>query len=414
MSNQLCVNKSRLCKKIDRLAKIGAVEGNGVNRLALSNENKEARDLVVAWMKKLDMTVQVDEIGNIIGVREGMTDAAPAMTGSHLDTVGPGGRFDGALGVLAGLEAVNSLNDQNIRTRRPVAVTVFTNEEGVRYTPDMMGSLAYSGGLPIEEALLIRGTDGTLFGEELDRIGYAGPMKCGAIKPYAYVELHVEQGPVLYRKHICIGAVKSVMGISWQEITITGKPNHAGTTPGDLRHDAGLVAAKIITFLRDLIGSFGENMRATCGKIRFYPDMINVIPGKTVITVDLRNSDEMFLEAAEQHLAAYVREVSAQEGVVAAFHQLVRLKPVHFNTNVVEIVRQKAKGLGYRSCRMLSGAGHDAQMMASLCPAVMIFVPSKDGISHCPSEYTKPGDLEKGANVLLNTLVHLADQHDEL
>lgn len=409
MNSQLRINKTRLCKRLESLARIGVVDKKGVKRLALSPEDKRARDLVVSWMKRLDMAVQIDKIGNIIGLRRGQNEEAPVMTGSHLDTVSPGGRFDGSLGVLAGLEVIQVLKERDVITRRPVAVAVFTNEEGVRYTPDMMGSLAWSGGLEIREALSIKGVDGSVLGEELNHIGYTGELDCGELRPSAFVELHVEQGPALYSESIPIGVVQSVMGISWQEITVTGVANHAGTTPVDRRHDAGFIAAKIITFLRELASSFGDNMRATCGRISVYPNVINVIPEKVTFTVDLRNSDEVFLNAAEQRLTAYFDELSAQEEVSISRRQLVRLQPVQFNKQLVNIIEEQSKKLGYHSKRMVSGAGHDAQMMARVCPTAMIFVPSKDGISHSPAEYTNPGDLEKGANVLLQTVLQLAD-----
>lgn len=410
MNTQFNIDRTRLCHRLDELAKIGAIEEGGVCRLTLTNEDKHGRDLLIAWMKELGMTVHIDGIGNIIGVRQGLEDIPAVMIGSHLDTVSTGGRLDGSYGVLAGLEVIQTLNDRDIQTQRPIAVAMFTNEEGVRYTPDMMGSLVYVGGLSLNEALASKGIDGSVLGEELARIRYAGDMPCGAITPHVFVELHVEQGPILGKEHVTIGAVENLMGISWQEITILGEANHAGTTPLELRHDAGLVAARVISFVRELATSIGGNQRGTCGVIEFFPNLINVIPEKAKFTVDLRNSDEELLQQAEQRLRVFIEEAATQEGVTIQSRQLVRCQPVQFHHAIVEIIEHTARELGYNSRRMTSGAGHDAQMMARICPTAMIFVPSQGGISHNPLEYTNPEELEAGANVLLHTVLKLANQ----
>jgi N-carbamoyl-L-amino-acid hydrolase len=414
MNATVKINSDRLRQRLDQLATIGVLDRTGVSRLALTDADKQGRDLAVSWMKALGLTVHIDEVGNIIGLRRGEEDLPPVMVGSHLDTVTVAGRFDGSYGVLAGLECVRTLNDNDIRTRRPVAVAAFTNEEGVRYAPGMLGSAAYSGALPVDGALATTGFDGSVFGEELERIGYAGKMACGEIKPYAYLELHVEQGPILDQLRIPIGAVETVVGISWQEVTVLGAANHAGTTPIELRHDAGLAAAKIISYVRDLAVSLGGNQRATCGMIAFKPNAINVIPGEAVFTVDLRNSDDSALQQAENRLATFLIEVAAQEGVSITPRQLERIRPVQFHPGIVEGIEQSARSLGYPSRRMISGAGHDAQLMARICPTAMIFVPSKEGISHSPAEYTPIEELGAGADVLLGTLLELADREGEL
>lgn len=408
MKRHLTIDQTRLERRLEDLARIGSINGKGSCRVALTSEDKQGRDLVVSWMKELGMTVQIDQIGNIIAVRPGREDLAPVMTGSHVDTVTTGGRLDGSYGVVAGLEVINVLEEHDVQTRHPLGVVVFTNEEGVRYAPDMMGSLVYAGRLPVREALATKGSDGSILGEELKRIQYAGKMACGEIKPHAFIELHIEQGPILEREGIMIGAVQDLVGISWQEITIAGQSNHAGTTPTALRHDAGLVAARIISFVRDLALSMGGNQRATCGSIRFRPDQINVIPGEAIVTVDLRNSDERLLRQAEQRLAAFVKRTAREEGVTFKSHRLVRFQPVQFSQIIVETIERTAIELGYSVRRMTSGAGQDAQMMARICPAAMTFVPSKDGISHNPAEYTRPSELVAGANVLLHTLLELA------
>ena len=257
-NSHLQLSSKRLFNRLDELARIGTTPQGGVRRLALSDEDKCARDLVLKWMGELDMEIQVDRIGNIIGIRPGTEDLAPVMTGSHIDTVINGGNLDGTLGVLAGLEIVETLNDASAETRRPVAVGVFTNEEGARFQPDMMGSLVYAGGMELDEALLATDNDGLALGQELSRIGYSGSIDPGSIVPHAFIELHIEQGPILEQENITIGAVENLQGISWTEITISGQANHAGTTPMHLRNDAGFCAAAITTFVRDMAREIGS------------------------------------------------------------------------------------------------------------------------------------------------------------
>jgi beta-ureidopropionase / N-carbamoyl-L-amino-acid hydrolase len=408
------INGDRLIKSLDDLSHIGALEQGGVSRLALSDADRQARDLLVSWMKDLDMIVRVDRVGNIIGIRPGESHAPPVMLGSHIDTVTVAGRYDGCFGVLSALECVRILNEYNVKTLRPVAITAFTNEEGVRYQPGMLGSAAFCGNLSTEVVLGIKGFDGSIFGDELGKIGYAGEMECGEIRPFAYLELHIEQGPILDQAEIPLGAVEAVVGISWHEITITGTANHAGTTPIELRHDAGLAAAKLVNYLREIAVSLGGNQRATCGMIAFYPNAINVIPGKSVFTVDLRNNDEGALREAERRLVVLAKEVEVEDGVTIDIHQLERIPMVDFHPAVIAAIEQASGALGIHSCRMISGAGHDAQLMAGICPAAMIFVPSKGGISHSPAEYTSQEAMEIGANVLLQTLVSLVDRRDNL
>jgi len=287
--------------RVRRLGEVGALPGGGVARLALGDEDRAGRDLVAGWMRDLGLAVSVDAIGNVVGVRPGRQAGAPVMTGSHIDTVATGGLYDGNLGVLAGLEVVETLNDAGIATRHPVAVAFFTNEEGARFAPDMMGSLVFVGGLPLEAALETVGIDGRSVGAELARIGYAGerPVGAAANPVRAFVELHVEQGPVLEEEGIAIGAVDSVQGISWTEFTIAGTSNHAGTTPMRLRHDAGWAAASIACFVRALAAEMGGDQVATVGSFEVKPNLVNVVANHARLTVDLRNTDESLLREAE-------------------------------------------------------------------------------------------------------------------
>jgi N-carbamoyl-L-amino-acid hydrolase len=288
-------------------------------------------------------------------------------------------------------------------------VAVFTNEEGVRFAPDMLGSLVYVGGLELDEALATKGIDGAEVGVELARIGYAGAAAPGHTIPHAFVELHIEQGPVLAAEHVTIGVVRDLQGISWQEVTIQGQSNHAGTTPMRLRHDAGYAAAAIATYLRRLTAEMGGSQVGTCGVIELYPNIINVIASRAKLTVDLRNTDEGLLRKAEANVAQFLKDLAAAEGVKIETRRLARFEPVVFDAGVADLIDGVARELGHKRRQMTSGAGHDAQMLARVCPTAMIFVPSEKGISHNPAEHTEPGDLEDGANVLLHTLLRLAD-----
>ena len=405
--SDLHIDGDRLVRRINDLATIGPIEGGGSCRLALTDEDRDGRDLVVAWMTDLGLDISMDGIGNVVGVRPGRTDGPPIMTGSHIDTVRTGGRYDGNLGVLAGLEVIETLEQHGITTEHPFAVAFFTDEEGARFQPDMLGSLVYAGGMGLEEALDVVGIDGTVLGEELDRIGYRGTSPCPGVAPRAFVELHVEQGPVLEADGVTIGAVTGVQGISWTELAITGQSNHAGTTPMHLRHDAGYVAAAIAAHVRQLAIRMGGGQVATVGSLELNPNLVNVVAGSATMTVDLRNTDEALLVEAEADLARFVAEAAAAEGVTVAERTLARFQPVEFDDRVVDTVAAVAAELGHSVKRLPSGAGHDAQMMARLCPTGMVFVPSRDGISHNPAEYTEPDDLVAGADVLLGSMLAL-------
>lgn len=404
------INGQRLLASLAELGTVGGLPGGGVCRLALTDADKEGRDWVVGRMRALGMEVSVDAIGNVVAVYAGREDGPPVMTGSHIDTVRTGGLYDGNYGVLAGLEVVAALRDADVRTRRPLAVAFFTNEEGARFAPDMMGSLVFQGGLPLDEALATRGIDGATVGEELSRIGYAGTAPVGTNRVDSFVELHIEQGPVLDRESVQIGVVEGVQGISWTEFTLHGVSNHAGTTPMHMRNDACYVAARVATFARALTQRYGGNQIATVGALTLTPNLVNVIPNKALFTVDLRNTDGAALRAAEAELWAFAEQAAADEGVVCERRMLARFDPVQFDPVLVERVEQAARAQG-RSCRrMPSGAGHDAQMLARMCPTGMIFVPSVKGLSHNVKEHTEPADLVAGAEVLLQVLVELADR----
>ena len=404
----VAINVDRLVGRINRLAEMERKDDGSCSRLALTDADRRGRDQVLQWMHEAGLSVRIDQIGNITGSRPGRSAVRPVMTGSHIDTVGNGGRYDGIYGVIAGLEVLQSLRDADQITERPLAVTVFTNEEGVRFQPDMMGSLVYSGGLTLEEALNAKATDGARVGDELKRIGYSGTERCGEPVPHAFIELHIEQGPILDMENGLLGAVENLQGISWQEVTIRGVSNHAGTTPMQLRHDAGYCAARIGVFVRELAKRMGHSQVGTMGSVRLTPNLINVIPNLAVASVDLRNTNDALLAAAEQEFAAFLETLAQEEGVTIETRGLVRTPPVIFDSEVLQAIEAVAAELGLPIRRMTSGAGHDAQMMARICPTAMIFVPSVGGISHNPREFTQARHLQLGADALLRTMLRLA------
>jgi beta-ureidopropionase / N-carbamoyl-L-amino-acid hydrolase len=403
------IDLDRLLGRLDAFNRIGALPGGGNCRLALSDEDRAGRDLLVRWMRELGLTVTVDTIGNIIGTRAGREELAPVMFGSHIDTVRTGGRYDGLYGVLAGLEACEALNHADRVTRRPLALVAFTNEEGSRFPPYAMGSLVYVGGLALEEAYAVRGIDGATVGEELRRIGYAGKARPGFLTPHAYLELHIEQGPVLENERVVVGAVEGITGLSWTEVSITGRAAHAGTTPMDLRRDAAYAAGEIAVFVRRLAQEMGGQQKGTVGRIELYPNLVNVVAERAVLTIDLRNTDASLLQQAAQHFTDFLERLAQREHVAIETRSLARFEPVSFPSEMVSLVETTARELALPCRRLFSGAGHDAQMMARLCPASMIFVPSVGGLSHNVQEYTAPEHLEAGASVLLDAVLRLAD-----
>ena len=411
----LRIDGDRLWQRLEALGEIGAVHGpngeRGCARLALTDADREGRDLVTSWMTDLGLDVSIDAIGNVVATRAGSDPTAAAvMVGSHIDTVRTGGRFDGNLGVLAGLEIVETLAQHGITTRRPIQVAFFTDEEGARFAPDMLGSLVYVGGFAVEEALDVRAADdGARLGDELTRIGYAGPTPVPAAGfPFAYAELHIEQGPILEQEDTTIGVVTGVQGISWTEVTITGQSAHAGTTPMKLRHDPLAAAARAIHEVRLLAGEIGAPQVATVGRLEVTPNLVNVVPSHVVFTIDVRNTDEAVLEHAEAEAFSACRTCAADEGCEISMRTLARFEPVEFDPQMIDLVEATAQRLGHSTRRMPSGAGHDAQMLARVCPTSMVFVPSVNGLSHNIAEYTDPADVEAGANVLLHVVLDRA------
>ena len=407
MTSALRIDGQRLLRRLCELGAIGAIDGGGCARLALTDLDRDGRDLVVTWMRDLGLDVTIDAVGNVIGVWN-VGSGAPVMCGSHIDTVATGGIYDGNLGVLAGLEVIETCQQSGVVPSRPLAVGFFTDEEGARFAPDMLGSLVYVGGMTAEEAHDIVGIDGAVVGDELARIGYLGPSPCPGFVPHAFVELHIEQGPVLEEQGIRLGAVTGVQGISWQQLTITGRSAHAGTTPMRLRRDPLAAAARIATFVHDLAWEFGGPQVGTVGKIDVHPNLVNVIASRVTMTVDLRNTDEAELQRAEERFNEFVAATADDFHVDVTSRPLARFEPVTFDPRVVELVEATAVAHGHTVTRMPSGAGHDAQMFARVCPSGMIFTPSVNGLSHNPAEFTELADLAAGAQVLLDVMLTLA------
>jgi N-carbamoyl-L-amino-acid hydrolase len=403
------IDRERMLGRIRELGEVGREDGR-LTRLAASDADRAGRDLLVSWLDGAGLEVKIDRIGNIFGIwtEEPTADEAPVLLGSHIDTVINAGIYDGCYGVIAGLEVIETLKRNGFAPSRPIAVAAFTNEEGVRYAPDMMGSLVHAGGLSVEAALASVGTDGSVLGEELSRIGYAGDLEPGFLRPRAYVELHIEQGPVLEREGLRIGAVETLQGISWQRVTISGVANHAGTTPMSMRSDAGQAAAEVMVFLRQRAMASNIPVVATIGCIAFEPNAINVIPSLASFTVDLRSPDEQRLREEEAALDAFLDALALRDGFGVSVERLARFQPVTFDPAIVALIEQAAGLRGLSSRRMTSGAGHDAQMIARIAPSAMIFVPSRDGISHNPREHTDADDLVAGADILLDVVRDLS------
>jgi N-carbamoyl-L-amino-acid hydrolase len=365
-------------------------------------------------MKAVGLEVSVDRIGNVYARRRGRDDSLePVMMGSHIDSVATAGMFDGCLGVLGGLEVVRTLDDAGVTTLRPLVVAFFTEEEGARFGTDMLGSAVATGRIPLAEAYALRDRAGRSVEEELSAIGFKGEASETRRPPHAYVECHIEQGPVLRAAGRDIGVVTGVQAICWHELTIVGKSAHAGTTPMSLRADAGVAAARINVALRDMVasGRFGTDLRATMGVILPHPGLVNVVPGRVTASVDVRHPEDAVLERAEAEVVALYAEVARAEKVSIAHRRTARTSKVSFAERVRQKVAEAAASRGLSHQDIVSGAGHDAQEMARVCPAGMVFVPGEhDGISHNPRELSTEAQCENGVNVMLDAVLALAEE----
>ena len=402
------INRKRLEESMDALGRVGATAKGGLNRVALTDDDRRGRDLLVGWMRQAGLSVTVDQMGNLFGLRAGSEGLPPVMMGSHADSVPTGGRYDGQLGVLCALETIRTLNDSKTATRHPVAMAIFTNEEGARFQPAMIGSGVLAGKIPLEDAYNSRDRDGLRLGDELERIGYLGSEPCVPRPLRAYLELHIEQGPILEEQHLSVGVVEGIVAISWSRLTLTGVQDHAGPTPMRIRHDALVAAAEVVRGVREIPRKIGGDLVSTVGRLDVTPNIPNAIPGRVTMSIDLRGPDEHNVTRAMGLLDRLVKEAARVEGVTVELEHYWRVPRTHFDLEVVDTIEAAAKGLGYGYRRILSGAGHDAQYMATICPTGMIFVPSRGGRSHCEEEFTPMDDIEQGANTLLLATSKLA------
>ena len=414
---ELTIDADRLWSDLMELAAIGAYDDEatglvGVNRQSLTDEDRAGRELLLSWMEELDLEITVDEMGTIFGRKEGQDpELDPVLIGSHIDTVATAGAFDGCLGVLGGLAVLRSFDEAGLRPRRPIVVAAWTEEEGVRFGTDMLGSAVAAGRLSLDHAYGLTDAEGHRLGDELERIGFKGERPVRLDPPHAYLECHIEQGPVLAQEARQIGVVTGVPSISWQKVTLHGRAAHAGTTPTELRIDAGLAAAQIIVEVRRMVdsGAYGR-LRATVGHIEASPGLPSVVPDRAEITVDLRNPDDEDMARAEADLAEFLdRLPTSQPGLRVETAQMARTKAVPFSEAVQDTIETAAKDRGYDSMRIVSGAGHDAQEMAAIAPAAMVFVRGQhQGISHNPREYSTPEDCAAGIEVLASAVKELS------
>jgi beta-ureidopropionase / N-carbamoyl-L-amino-acid hydrolase len=402
------IDKGRLEQSIEELGRIGQTPRGGLTRLALSDEDKRGRDWMVARMREAGLAVTVDQMGNIFGRRAADSALPPVMMGSHVDSVPTGGRYDGQLGVLCGLEVIRSLNDAKVRTLHPVTLAIFTNEEGARFQPAMIASGVMAGKIALEDAYNARDKDGIRLVDELERIGYLGAEPCVARPFRAYLELHIEQGPFLEEEGLSVGVVEGIVAIAWSRLTIHGVQDHAGPTPMRIRHDALVAAADVVGGVRRIAREMGGDLVTTVGNMVVAPNIVNAIPGRVTLSIDMRDPQDATLDRAREKLEAVVREACEREGVRYELEHYWRVPYTPFDRGVVDAVERAARAAGARHRRIRSGAGHDAQYMAAIGPAGMVFVPSHDGRSHCEEEFTPIDDIEQGATTLLLAALDLA------
>jgi N-carbamoyl-L-amino-acid hydrolase len=407
--DSLRINGDRLWAALMELAQIGATPKGGVCRLALTDLDKQGRDLVLQWAREAGMSVTVDKIGNGFMRRAGRNNSLPpVVTGSHIDTQPTGGKFDGNYGVLAGLEVVRTLNDHGIETEAPIEVAFWTNEEGSRFVPVMMGSGVFAKAFTLQHAYAAKDTEGKTVQGELERIGYIGSEEPGAHPIGSYFETHIEQGPVLEDHDVTIGVVNAVLGIKWYDCVVTGMEAHAGPTPMALRKDALQVAAKLMQDVVAVAHRHPPYGRGTVGMVHVHPNSRNVIPGQVKFSIDLRNNTDELVEAMDADIRATAARLSAESGLPITIELVSHYAAQPFHADCVEAVGRAAKKLGYSNMPVVSGAGHDAIYMAKLAPAGMIFIPCKDGISHNEIEDAKPEHITAGCNVLLHAMLERA------
>jgi N-carbamoyl-L-amino-acid hydrolase len=402
----LRINGKRLRAALETMARIGATAGGGVQRLTLSDEDKQARALFIQWLNEIELEVMIDEMGNIFGKRAGKSDnLSPVMVGSHMDSQPKGGRFDGVLGVMGALEALRTLNDNGVETDRPIIIVDWTNEEGTRFSPAMVGSGVWSGKLDKDWVYGRVDIHGKRFGEELERIGYKGDLPAKKWPVHAYYEYHIEQGPVLEREKKIIGVPKGIVCLHWYDIYVEGKANQVGPTPMEGRNDALCAAAEMILKVNGLPAKMGGTMVATVGEIHSSPNSRNIIPDRVHFTVDIRSWEDELAIRAWKDLKGDFEGIAARRGCPIRMEETWRVRHTPFEDRLVKRVVTIAEQLGYPSHSMVSGAGHDASYISQVAPTAMVFVPSIGGRSHVEVENTRWQDCEAGANVLFHCIL---------
>jgi len=402
------IDRKRLEGTIHELGRIGETPRGGLTRVALTDEDKRGRDFMVARMREAHLRVTVDQMGNIFGERAGSSPLPPVMMGSHVASVPTGGKYDGQLGVLCGLEVIRALDDHRVTTRHPVTLAIFTNEEGARFQPAMIASGVMAGKIALEDAYNARDRDGIRLVDELERIGYLGSEPCVPRAFRAYLELHIEQGPFLEEEGLSVGVVEGIVAISWSRLTIHGVQDHAGPTPMRIRHDALVAAAEVVAGVRGIATKIGGELVTTVGTLDVAPNIVNAIPGRVKLSIDVRDPKTETLDRARAMLDTVVKTACEREGVTYQLEHYWRVPSTPFDPDVVATVEHAAKAAGARYRRITSGAGHDAQYMAAIGPTGMIFVPSRDGRSHCEEEFTPMDDIEHGAQTLFLAALDLA------
>lgn len=409
MTTVLTIDAHRLWRHIMEMARIGATANGGSCRLALTDQDKAGRDLFIQWCREQGCAITLDRMGNIFAHRPGRDDTLPPIAcGSHLDTQPHGGKFDGVFGVLAGLEVIQTLNDHRIETQAPLEVCVWTNEEGSRFAPPMISSGVFGGAYSLDFGISRRDADGISLGEALDAIGYAGEQPCGEHAFGAFLEIHIEQGPVLERCDKPIGVVTGVQGSRWFNVILTGQDAHTGSTPMPGRRDALVGAAQAMLGIRKLALRYAPAAVATVGRIDVIPNSHNTIAGTVSFTVDMRNPSAPALDAMEGELQEILRQAADGEGLELSVKTLTNTPPITFAANVVTAVTNAADELALPWMEMISGAGHDACHISQVAPTGMVFVPCEGGLSHNEAEHAKPADLAAGTNVLLHAMLALA------
>lgn len=407
---QILLNRDRLVESMETQASIGGTDDGGLHRLALSDADKSVRDWFVDQLQELGISVRVDEFGNIFGRRQGTDpDAAPVLVGSHLDSQPNGGIYDGGLGVMAALELLRTLEAEAIETRHPIEIVNWTNEEGSRFQPGLQGSGVWSGEFDLETEYDRVSDDGARLLDELERIGYRGEAPAEPTEEYeAYFELHIEQGPSLEETGNDVGVVTGVVGLSWGTVTFDGEANHAGSTPMHLRNDASVPAAELLSYIRHLPNTLGDDTVGTVGSIDIDPDSINIIPETATLTWDIRDPSDEVLARAIDRLTTEAEAAASREGVDHEANETVRTASAEFNDRCVAAVQRAADGLGYDSMRLLSGGNHDASHLNDVCDTAMVFAVSRDGKSHTPEEFTAWDDCYKSANTVANAVLSVA------